>query len=156
MNIKIFRSVIFIVAFFLFANFAWAEEWVLYESSKTGNKYYEKNSIKEAGKNIVSVWVLKVYNKEGKENDFSMLKRRNLKVPANADVLSCNSIIAEIDCANKKIKPISWTIYDNKKNVVYTSPKSIAKWNNIDAKLSTEKLRKMVCDSSKNSKTKKK
>jgi len=144
------------VAFFLFANFAWAEDWVQYESSNTGNKYFEKSSIKEAGKNIVRVWVLKVYNKEGKEKDFEMLKKRKLTPPPSADVLSWNSVIAEIDCANKKIKPISWTIYDNKKNVVYNAPKSIEKWVKIEAKLSTEKLRKMVCNSSKNIKTKKK
>jgi hypothetical protein len=156
MNIKIFRSVIFIVAFFLFASFAWAEDWVLYESSQTGNKYYEKSSMKEAGKNIIRVWVLKVYNKEGKEKDFAMLKKRKLKAPTSADALIWNSVIAEIDCANKKIKPVSWTIYDNKKNVVYNAPKSIGKWTKIGAKLSTEKLRKMVCSSSKSSGTKKK
>ncbi len=156
MSKKFFRSVIFMVAFFLFASFTWAEDWVQYDSSKTGNKYYEKSSVKEAGKNIVRVWIIKVYNKEGKEKDFSMLKKRKMKVPASADVLSWNSIIAEIDCANKKIKAVSWTIYDSKKNVVYNAPKSIEKWAKIDAKLSTEKLRKMVCNSSKSSGTKKK
>lgn len=156
MNIKIFQSVIFIVAFFLFANFALAEEWVLYGSSKAGEKYYEKNSVKAAGNNIFKVWVLEVYNKEGKARDYMILKKKGKKVPANADELSYNSVIAEIDCAKKKIRAKSWSIYDNKKNVIYTAPKISDTWKNIDPKKTSEKLMKMVCESSKTSHTKKK
>lgn len=156
MNIKIFRSVIFIVAFFLFANFAMAEEWVLYDSSKSGDRYYEKNSVKAADKNIFKVWVLEVYNKDGKARDYTILKKKGKKVPASADMLSYNSVIAEIDCANKKIRAKSWSVYDNKKNVIYTAPKTSDKWNKIDPNISSEKLRKMVCDGSKTSETKKK
>lgn len=156
MNIKIFRSVIFIVAFFLFANFALAEEWVLYDSSKTSNKYYEKNSVKTAGKNIIKIWLLEVYNKEGKARYYMFLRKKGVKVPASADMLSYHSFIAELDCANKKTRVKSWTIYDNKKNALYSVAKPSDEWKTIDPKRTSEKLRKMVCESSKTSETKKK
>jgi cell division septation protein DedD len=51
----------------------------------------------------------------------------------------------EIDCVNKKIKDISVTIYDEKDNVIYSSPKSeSSEWNAILPKTVGEKLINIV------------
>jgi hypothetical protein len=155
MKVRNVRSVICLVIFFLFANQAWAEDWISYEESKTGHMYYDKSSIKEVNKNIISVWTIKVYNKDGKTKDFSILKRKN-KAPDNADILNCNSILAEFDCANKKFRVTAWTIYDKEKHIIYSAPKSIDKWKAIVANTASEKLKNIVCKSDKTSQTKKK
>ena len=155
MKVRNVQSVICLVIFFLFANQAWAENWIKYEESKTGHMYYDKSSIKEVNKNFISVWTLKVYNKDGKAKDFSMLKGKN-KAPNNADILDSNSIVAEFDCVNKKFRVTAWTIYDKEKHIIYSAPKFMNKWESIVANSSSEKLKNIVCHSDKTSKTKKK
>jgi hypothetical protein len=70
--------------------------------------------------------------------------------------LSYNSIVAQINCEHKKLNVTAWTIYDNKKNNVFTAPKSVNQWKDIDPKSATEKLRKMICDNVKTTNVKKK
>jgi len=144
MKVRSVQMFIGLVFFFLFANLACAEDWISYDVSKTGTMYYEKSSIKELNKNIFRVWTIKVYNQDGKTKDFSMLKRKN-KAPGKADLLSCNSILVEFDCANKKFRVTAWTIYDKEKHMIYSAPPSIDKWQNIVANTASEKLKNIVC-----------
>ena len=155
MKVKNFQMFIGLVFIFLFANLACAEDWISYEQSKTGTKYYEKSSVKEVGKNIISVWTINVYNNEGKKQDFAILKKKN-KAPANPDMLNCTSMLVEFDCANKKFRVTAWTIYDKEKHVIYSAPKSIDKWKAIVPNTASEKLKNVVCKSDNISKTKKK
>lgn len=155
MKVRNVQSVICLVIFFLFANLAWAEDWISYEDSKTGTMYYDKSSVKEVNKNIFSVWTIKVYNKDGKTQDFARLKAKN-NAPQNPDILNFTSILAEFDCVNKKFRVTAWTIYDKEKHVIYSAPKSIDKWKDIVANTASEKLKNIVCKSDKTSPTKKK
>jgi hypothetical protein len=155
MKVRNVQMVIFLAFIFLFANLACAEEWISYDVSKTGTKYYEKSSIKEVDKSIISVWTINVYSNEGKKRDFAILKKNN-EAPNNPDMLNCTSMLVEVDCLNKKFRVNAWTIYDKEKHVVYSAPKSIEKWKNIVANTASEQLKNIVCKSVKTSQKKKK
>jgi hypothetical protein len=155
MTVRNVQIAICLVFIFLFANLACAEDWISYDVSKTGTKYYEKSSIKEVDKNIISVWTINVYNDEGKKRDFAILKKKD-NAPNNPDMLNCASILIEFDCLNKKFRVTAWTIYDKEKHVVYSAPRSINEWKNIVANTASEKLNNIACKSDKTSKAKKK
>lgn len=155
MKVRNVQMVICLVFIFLSANLACAEDWISYDVSKTGTKYYEKSSIKEVDKNIISVWTINVYNNEGKKRDFAVLKSKN-KAPGNADLLNCTSMLVEFDCANTKFRVTAWTIYDKGKHVIYSAPASINKWQAVAPKTAAAKLKNEVCKSGNISKAKKK
>ena len=155
MKVRSVQMVICLVFFFLFANLACAEDWISYDVSKTGTKYYEKSSIKEVDKNIISVWTINVYNNEGKKRDFAILKEKN-KAPKNPDMLNCTSMLVEFNCENKKFRVTTWTIYDKEKHNLFSAPKSNENWDGIVAKSASEKLKNIVCSSDKISRTKNK
>jgi hypothetical protein len=155
MKVKTVQRVICLAIFFLFANFALAEDWVLFEKSKTGHKYYDKSSIKVVNPSVTSVWIIKVYNKDGKAKDFSWLKKNN-KAPNNADILSCVSTLVDFDCINNKVRITASTIYDKEKKTIYYEPIAFSPWRNVIDASSSGKLKNMVCKSDKISKTKKK
>ena len=155
MKVRNIQMVIGLVFVFLFANLACAENWISYDVSKTGTKYYEKSSIKEVGKNIMSVWTINVYNQEGKKQDFAILKKKN-KAPKDPEMLHCTSMILEFDCASQKFRVTAWTIYDKEKHVIYSAPASINKWQAVAPKTAAAKLKNVVCKSGNISKAKKK
>ena len=74
MKIMNIQGIICLVIIFLFANQAWAAEWIHYMSNASGNSYYDKSSIKKVNKNISSVWTKVIFNKDGKTKAFSFLK----------------------------------------------------------------------------------
>ena len=149
------QMVIGLVFIFLFANLACAEDWISYDASKLGTKYYEKSSMKEVDKNIISVWTINVYNNEGRKRDFAILKEKN-KAPGNPDMLKCTSMLVEFNCEHKKFRVTAWTIYDKENHILFSAPKSNENWDSIVAKSASEKLKNIVCKSDKTSRTKKK
>jgi hypothetical protein len=155
MRVRSVQMVVCFVFFFLFANLACAEDWISYDVSKIGTKYYEKNSVKEVDKNIISVWTINVYNNEGKKRDFAILKKKN-KAPKNPEMLSCTSMLVELDCVNKKFRVTAWTIYDKEKHALYSAPATINKWQAIVPKTASAKLKNVVCKSDNIPQTKKK
>lgn len=144
MKIKNVQRMVFLLIFVLFATQAWAEDWVLYDTAKTGNRYYEKNSIKKAGDNIFNVWTIKVYNKEGKAKDYYQLTQKKVALQ-NPDVLSFNAILVDVDCKNNKFKINAMTIYDKEKKALFSAPSSLSKWGNIVANTSSGKLKSKIC-----------
>ena len=70
MKVKNVQSIICLVIIFLFANQAWAAEWIYYASTSIGMLYYDKSSIKKVNKNIISVWAKTIFNEDGKNRDF--------------------------------------------------------------------------------------
>ena len=128
---KNIQSIICLVIFFLFANQAWAAEWIYYSTSEVGDMYYDKSSIKKVNKNIISVWAKNILSEEAKTKYFSILEEIH-KAPDNSSMLPYYTELMEIDCVNKKIKNISVIFYDEKDNVIYSSPKSESgEWNDI-------------------------
>jgi hypothetical protein len=155
MKVRNVQMALCLVFIFLFANLACAEDWIIYDVSKVGTKYYEKNSIKQVDKNMMRVWTINVYSDEGKKRDFAILKAKN-KAPGNPEMLNCTSMLVEFDCLNKKFRVVAWTVYDKEKHVLLSAPKSNENWDIMVAKSASEKLKNIVCKSDKTSKAKKK
>jgi hypothetical protein len=144
MKAKNVQSIICLVIFFLFANQAWAADWIYYDTAAVGDMYYDKSSIKKVNKSIISVWNKDILSEEAKTKYFSILKRIH-KAPNNPSMLSYYTKLMEIDCVNKKIKDISVIFYNEKGKVIYSSPKSqSSEWNAILPNTVGEKLINIV------------
>jgi len=144
MKIKNVQSIVCLVIFFLFANQAWAVDWIYFDKAAVGDVYYSKNSIKKVDKSIILVWNKVILSKEGKTKYFSTLKGIH-KAPQNPSMLSYYKKLMEIDCINRKIKDISVTFYNEKGKVVYSSSKSeVGDWNAILPDTVGEKLIRIV------------
>ena len=106
MKIKNVQSIIFLVFFSLFANQAWAAEWIYFDTAAVGDVYYDKSSIKKVSENIISVLNKDVLSEKTKKKYFSLLKEIH-KAPKNPSMLNYYTKLMEIDCVNKKIKDTS-------------------------------------------------
>jgi hypothetical protein len=145
MKAKNVQSIICLVIFFLFANQAWAADWIYYDTADFGDSYYDKSRIKKVNKSIIPVWTKNILSEEAKTKYFSILKGMD-KAPDNPSLLSYYIELLEIDCVNEKIKDTSVTIYDEKGNIIYSSPKSQSgEWNDIFPLSVGEKLKNIVC-----------
>ena len=138
------QSIICLVFFFLFANQAWAADWIYYDKAAVGDVYYDKSSIKKENKSIISVWNKNILSEEGKTKYYLILKGIH-KAPQNPSMLSYYTKLMQIDCVNRKIKDISVIFYNEKGKVVYSSPKSESgEWNDILPDTVGEKLINIV------------
>jgi hypothetical protein len=157
MKVKKVQGIVCLVVFLLFANQAWAAEWVLCASPSSGARlYYDKSSIKKMDKDIIRVSNKFVYNsKSEKKNAFSTLKEIN-KAPKNPDIMSYDLSVNEIDCANKKHRLISVIFYDIKGKAIYSSSEFSKEWNKIISESFMDKLENTVCSDCKNCKSEKK
>ena len=155
MKIRNLQGIICLVIFSLLTNQAWAADWKFFASSGGGDMYYDKSSVKKVNKNISRVWTKKIYNEKGKLEEYSLLQKTG-KAPGNIYILSHELILFEIDCSNEKIKTSSNSIRDKRGHVVASTPQSYGKWNDIAHKSNDEKLKNILCDTAKTSKTKKK
>jgi len=144
MKIKNVQSIIFLVFFSLFANQAWAADWIYFDTAAVGDVYYDKSSIKKVSENIISVLNKDVLSEKTKKKYFSLLKEIH-KAPKNPSMLNYYTKLMEIDCVNKKIKDTSVIFYNEKGKVVYASPKSESgEWNDILPNTIGEKLINIV------------
>jgi hypothetical protein len=145
MKAKNVQSIICLVIFFLFANQAWAADWIYYDTADFGDSYYDKSSIKKVKESIISVWTKNILSEEAKTRYFSILKEIH-KAPDNPSMLCYYTKLLEIDCVNEKIKDTSVTIYDEKGEVIYSSPKGESgKWNDIIPISVGDRLKNIVC-----------
>jgi len=144
MKAKNVQSIICLVIFFLFANQAWAANWIYFDTAAVGEVYYGKNSIKKLDKSITLVWNKVILSKEAKTKYFTILKGIR-KAPKNPSMLSYYKKLMQIDCANRKIKDISVIFYDEKGKVIYSSSKGeTGEWNDILPDTVGEKLINIV------------
>ena len=145
MKAKNVQSIICLVIFFLLANQAWTADWIYYDTADFGDSYYDKNSIKKIKESIISVWTKNILSEEAKTKYFSILKEIH-KAPDNPSMLCYYTKLLEIDCVNEKIKDTSVTIYDEKGDVIYSSPKGESgNWNDIIPISVGERLKNIVC-----------
>ena len=145
MKAKNVQSIICLVIFFLLANQAWTADWIYYDTADFGDSYYDKNSIKKIKESIISVWTKNILSEEAKTKYFSILKEIH-KAPDDPSMLCYYAKLMEIDCVNEKIKDTSVTIYDEKGDVIYSSPKGESgKWNDIIPISVGERLKNIVC-----------
>ena len=148
MKIKNVQGTICLVIFLLFANQAWAEDWILYNTSKEGEMYYDKSRIEELGQNIIRVWTKTILNEKGKTEAFSFLKNMDIK-PCNRDTISYELTVEQYDCVNDKYKNISTTIYDKRDNVLLGQKAIVGKWSDIRPQSISGTLKKIVCSAAK-------
>jgi hypothetical protein len=155
MKTKSFQGIICVIVFFLFANKAWAADWIYYTSIATVHMYYDKSSIKKVNKNIISVWTKTIFTDNGKKQYFSFLESIG-KAPDNYNILNYQLVLVEIDCINKKYRIYSMSINDEKDSVLASLPKPTDQWIDIPPTTQMETLKNEVCTVSTTSKKKKK
>ncbi len=130
---------------------SWAADWVHYLSADTGEKYYDKSSIKVVNKKLVRVWTKTVLNENGKAEKFLFLKTIDA-APVNADIISYNLMLEEIDCIDEKYRSSSQMVYDKNNAIIAATPKKISEWNDIVPGSISDKLKNLVCTANKISK----
>jgi hypothetical protein len=144
MKMKSIQIMIFLLFFILLGSHGWAEEWISYDAPKTGTRYFEKNSIQNVDKNIVRVWTIKVYTREGKAQDYFMLKQKN-QAPESPEMLHLSSLSVDLDCKKNKFKITAFTIYDKEKKALFSAPASMFQWDDVVGDASSGKLKRKVC-----------
>ena len=148
MKIRNLQLIIFLVIIPLFANHVCAAEWIFLESVSTGAQYYNKSSIKEVNKNIISVSIKEIYNDNGKIKNYSFLKSIGKK-PINPYILSHELKLLEINCVKEKIKGSSDCIYDKQGNVVAVIPSTYYERKDFVPEPVAEKIVNTVCSAGK-------
>ena len=144
MKTKNVQDIICLVIFSLFANQAWAADWIYFDTSAVGDVYFDKNSIKKEDKNIIFVWNKNILSEKAKTKYYSILKGMH-KAPQNPSILSYYKKLMQIDCVNRKIKNIAVIFYNEKDKVVFSSPKGeMGEWNDILPDTVGEKLINIV------------
>src|SRR5664280_451927 len=145
MKAKHIQVIICLVIFLLFANQAWATDWIYYDTSAAGDKlYYDKSRIKKENESIISVWTKNILSEETKTKYFSILKKMH-EAPDNPSILSYCTKLMKIDCVNKKMKGTSVIFYDKKDKVVHSELKNESgKWDAILPNTVGEKLINIV------------
>ena len=155
MKVKYVQGIICLVMFLLFTNQAMAEDWEFRGFLPRGTAFYDKSSIKKINKNIYQVVTVTIYNENGKNDAFSILKRHD-QAPENPDILTHELVLLEFDCENEKYKIASINIFDEIGSILLSAPEINDKWRDIIPKSINDTLRKKVCNSDKTSETDKK
>ena len=132
---------------FLFSGQALAaNEWMYFASNTARDSYYDKNSIVKIDKNVVRIWTKQILSENGKIKTIAKFRGKDKK-PNNLDLISYILKQSDIDCLNKRIKDSSMIFYDEKSNILYSSPKNdVGKWDDIIPNSFADKLKRIVCE----------
>ena len=125
---------------------AWADrEWVYLESNSSRESFYDKNSIVKVDENVFRLWMKQVLSENGKIKTIS--KFRNTNKPDNSlDLISYILRQMDVDCRNNQYKDSALIFYDEKSNVLYSSPKgAIGKWDDIVEGSFAYQLKNVIC-----------
>ncbi len=125
---------------------AWAaREWVYLESNSSRESFYDKNSIVKVDENVFRLWMKQVLSENGKIKTIS--KFRNTNKPDNSlDLISYILRQMDVDCRNNQYKDSALIFYDEKSNVLYSSPKgAIGKWDDIVEGSFAYQLKNVIC-----------
>jgi hypothetical protein len=138
------QRIIILGILFLFANQVWAEDWTYYDTSLAGTMYYDKSSVFEAKKGILSVWTKNILSTDSKKQYYAILKKMD-KAPDDPSRLSYYKNLMEIDCTNKKFRYVHAAFYDEQDNIIYASSENeTSTWNAIEPDSVGEKLINLV------------
>ncbi len=141
-NVQILFCLV-IFSLFIIASQAQAAEWIFYEKSPSGTLYYDMGSLNNNG-NIVRVWTEEIYNQDGKNNTYSILKSLGNPIN-NPDMLSHQMVLREFDCASGKMQSTVLTVYTASGASVFSQQKSFDEWNDIPPDSPSKKLGGIVC-----------
>jgi len=138
------QKIIILGILFLFADQVWAEDWTYYDTSLAGTMYYDKSSIFEAKKGVLSVWTKNILSTDSKKQYYAILKKMD-KAPDDPSRLSYYKNLMEIDCTNKKFRYVHAAFYDEQDNIIYASSENeTSTWNAIEPDSVGEKLINLV------------
>ena len=144
MKSKNLQRIIILGILFLFADQVWAEDWTYYDTSLAGTMYYDKSSIFEAKKGILSVWTKNILSTDSKKQYYAILKKMD-KAPDDPSKLSYYKSLMEIDRTNKKFRYVYAVFYDEQDNIIYPSSEDeTSAWNAIEPDSVGEKLMNLV------------
>jgi hypothetical protein len=115
----------------------WGADWKFYGSTENYLGYYDAQSITSPSKNIVRVWTRLVWTEKGVLGWVEDLGEK-------CENLSHTIFLQEVNCAEKKLRLLSETHYDNKGSVIksFSSP---GEWRFIIPETVTESLYKEIC-----------
>lgn len=114
---------------FLALSDARAAGWEFCESNPSGHLYYDKSGIVKTG-DIARVRTMTIFSEEGKAELYAALRKAG-RAPGNPEMLSYSITTEEFDCAKKKMKLTSLTIYNEKGGSIHSSVVKDAGWDDI-------------------------
>jgi len=112
-------------------------DWKLYSSNEYYYGYYDAQNIICPCENVVIVWTKSNFTKRGVLNRVGDFGKKY-------ENLSYTKVLMEINCAEKKLRRLSESSYDNEGNVIY-SLSSLSEWDFIIPESPGEILYKEVC-----------
>jgi hypothetical protein len=128
---------------FLALSDARADGWEFCESNSSGHLYYDKSGIVKTG-DIARVRTMTIFSDDGKAELYAALRNAG-RAPGNPDVLSYSITTQEFDCARKKMKLTSLTIYNEKGGSIHSSVIKDSGWDDIRPGTNGGILGNIVC-----------
>ena len=131
-------GVLFIGLLILGYSDVWGANWKLFNHDEKSFDYYDAEGIIRPSKNIVRVWVKRVYTKEGVIDAVQKLGKRFATVSHDIDLL-------EINCADKKQHFLYMSSYSEKGEIIH-SENQTTEWNFIVPESVGEAFFKKICE----------
>jgi hypothetical protein len=131
---------VFLIGLAIFGNTeVWGADWKQW--TRFGD-YYDVESITRPSKNIVRVWTKHVFLEEAVRKRM----KNGGKIAGNEDVLDCQLILYEIDCAQRMARQLSVSTYSmSGKFLAGYSDVILKDWFLIEPESMAEVLLKAVC-----------
>lgn len=133
-----------ILFLFLTVRPAPAAGWEFCESNPSGHLYYDKSGIVKTG-DIARVRTMTIFSEDGKAELYAALRKAG-RAPGNPEMLSYSITTEEFDCAKRKMKLTSLTIYNEKGGSIHSSVVKDAGWDDIRPGTNGGILGDIVCD----------
>jgi len=108
--------ILIVLTIFSYAE-VWGEDWKFYGSTENFLAYYDAQNITRLSENVVRVWTKSDYTEKGVLNWVKNIGKKY-------ENMNHSKILSEINCAEKTINNLSFTVYDNKGDVIISSHSS--------------------------------
>jgi len=130
MKINNVQGIICLVIFLIFANYAWASEWIFY-SDLGGRSFYDKDSIKSISTKTLTVWTkllpaqtnIDMY-REMRDDTKKLIKEGKYpfkRRQVDDDELSYQKVLMEINCNSGSYKYLKFIQYNKSDEIIYSS-----------------------------------
>lgn len=119
--------------------------WKYITESRDTIYYYDPKSIIRPSKNIVRAWIKVVLTEEGRDREIQIRKERGLPIKGFENYDHEKSL-KEIDCSGKRLRTISFAMYDTEGNVIdsFSFPPN-GEWNYIVPESIGEAFHESLC-----------
>jgi hypothetical protein len=124
--------------------------WILYSEDKDAKHYYDRDNITKSEKHRITVSSKELLISDDYQSGYAMILFNDLNTKSK--IIETRRLW-EIDCETRKARVLRFTVYDDKRSIVYTNSHS-TDWHDIKEEVTTG-LSRELCPS-KESETKKK